>query len=148
MNDKSGGGGQEAEAEEEDEEAEAEAAAELDHAAQVVMSHVIRVVSGIMRIDDHSTIERAVERYAATFNAFVSGASERKLVVYNQPKVVQAPNGEMLAEGKPHVVILSERMKQSRTLFDDDSSPLDGGQRVVVHKGRGDALVKSRLPRP
>ena len=109
---------------EEDEEAEAEAAAELDHAAQVVMSHVIRVVSGIMRIDDHSTIERAVERYAATFNAFVSGASERKLVVYNQPKVVQAPNGEMLAEGKPHVVILSERMKQSRTLFDDDSSPL------------------------
>ena len=141
MNDKSGGGGgQEAEAEEEDEEAEAEAAAELDHAAQVVMSHVIRVVSGIMRIDDHSTIERAVERYAATFNAFVSGTSERKLVVYNQPKVVQAPNGEMLAEGKPHVVILSERMKQSRTLFDDDSSRLDGGQRVVVHKGRGDAL--------
>eukprot|EP01043_Picozoa_sp_COSAG02_P025790 COSAG02_NODE_1462_length_12490_cov_71.373820_8_plen_1201_part_00 len=104
------------------------------------MSYVIRVVSDIMGIEDHSRIEAAIEKYNDVFEGFAWGDTERRLVVYNQPKVTQHDNGEMLAEGKSYITMLNERMKQRRVVIDDDSSELEAGQQVVVYKGRGEAM--------
>ena len=53
-----------------------------------------------MNIDGHSRIEAAIQRYADVFEEFALGDKERRLVVYNQPKVTQHENGEMITEGK------------------------------------------------
>jgi hypothetical protein len=113
---------------------------ELQHIKDSTTSYVIRVVSEIMHIEDHSRIEAALEKYTDVFNEFAEGEKERKLVVYDQPKVVQHENGEMLAEGKSHVTIWNDRMTQTRVVMDEDSGALDGEQRVVVYKARGDAM--------
>eukprot|EP01043_Picozoa_sp_COSAG02_P047092 COSAG02_NODE_4477_length_5322_cov_8.823090_2_plen_1152_part_00 len=61
-------------------------------------------------------------------------------MVYNQPKVTQHDNGEMLAEGKSYITIWNERMTQKRVVMHDDSGVLEQGERVVVYKGRGEAM--------
>ena len=93
-----------------------------------------------MNIDDHSRIEAAIQRYADVFEEFALGDKERRLVVYNQPKVTQHENGEMITEGKSYLTIMNQRMQQKRIVIRDESGTLELDERVVVYQGRGEAM--------
>ena len=93
-----------------------------------------------MNIDDHSRIDAAIQRHADVFEEFAWGENERKLVVYNQPKVTQHENGEMITEGKSYLTIMNQRMQQKRIVIGDESGTLELDERVVVYQGRGEAM--------
>ena len=117
-----------------------EAQAERQHARDSTMSYVIRMTSEILKIEEHSHIEKALEKSQEVFRAFTDGETERKLVVYYQPKVVQHENGEMLAEGKSHITMHAERLTQNRIMVDEDAGALEEESWVIVRNGRGDAM--------